>query len=117
MTEQPVGRMLVPTFLLGPTLRSSLQLLYGGSRENRVIKALLSSGPVSLTEISRRCMASERSIRSEPKGGWIRAILLRYRDVGIVLEKDFGNRITYELVESSPAVSLLRELQNLGTGW
>ena len=58
-------------------------------------------------------MASERAIRNEPGGGWLRAILLRYRDAGIVLEKDLGNRITYELVESSPAVALLRELQNL----
>jgi hypothetical protein len=91
-----------------------LRVLYGGSRETKVLQALLLSGPLSLAGLSRRCMASERAIRNDPRGGWIRAILIRYRDAGLVLERDLGNRITYELVESSPAVVLLRELRNLG---
>jgi hypothetical protein len=112
MSEVSAGRILVPTYLLGPTLRSSIAALYGGSREARVIHALLSSGPLTLAEICRRCLASERAIRNDGRTGWIRAILNRYREAGILTERDTGNRITYELVESAPAVVLLRELQN-----
>ena len=105
------GRVFVPIYLFGPTLCDSLQLLYGQSREAKVLDALLSSGPLTLSGLCLLCSASERAVRKEGRTGWIRAILLRYRDSGIVVEKDWGNRITYELAADSSAVSLLRDLR------
>lgn len=102
---------LVPVFLLGPVLRQALLDLYGGSREAQILDALLSSGPLTLSALCRICSASERAVRREGRTGWIRAILLRYRDSGIVVERDLGNRITYELAATSSAVGLLRELR------
>ena len=104
---------LVPVFLLVPVLRQSLLDLYGGSREAQVLKSLLSSGPLTLSALCRLCSASERAVRRDGRTGWIRAILLRYWDSGIVVEKDLGNRITYELSTMSSAVALLRELRKV----
>lgn len=103
------GRALIPTFVFGPTLRDALVILYGSSREARVLSALLAAGPLTLSDLARRCGASEHAIRAD-RAGWIRAIVVRYRDFGIVTEEDRGNKITYELVESTIAVALLREL-------
>ena len=102
---------LVPVFLLGPVLGQSLFELYGRSREAQVLEALLSSGPLTLSALCRLCSASERAVRKEGRTGWIRVILQRYRDSGVVIEKDMGNRMTYELAATSTAVSLLRELR------
>ena len=109
--EEPHANVLIPVFLLGPLLRQSLQDLYGGSREARVLDALLTSGPLTLSGLCRQCSASERAVRMGGHTGWLRAILLRYCELGVVVERDMGNRITYELVASSATVSLLRELK------
>ena len=70
---------------------------------------------MTLTAISRACSASERAIRSDGKTGWVRSILSRYRDAGLVTERDFGNRITYQLVETALPVTLLREMERLAS--
>ena len=111
------GQAFVPLYLLGPTLREVLDSLYGGSREALVLRALQSAGPVTLSAITRRCSASERAVRNDRKTGWIRAILARYREAGLVIEKNWGNRITFQLDESAPAVALLRELQGHTQAW
>ena len=106
-----LGSVLVPIYLFGPTLREILDSLFGRSREALVLHALLAEGPVTLTAITRYCSAGERAIRNNQKTGWIRAILSRYRDAGLVIEKNWGNRITFQLEESAPAVAFLRELK------
>ncbi|HEV2138528.1 MAG TPA: hypothetical protein VGR53_06770 [Nitrososphaerales archaeon] len=113
MQENSVGRAFVPIYLLGPMLRETLHILYGKSREAMVLSALLASGPLTLSALARACLAGERAIGNAGKAGWIRAILQRYRDAGILIERNRGNRITYELVESAPTVALLRELQRV----
>lgn len=71
----------------------------------------MSSGaPVTLSGIARFSSAGERAIRRDGKGGWLRSLLARYRDCGIMIEKAKGNRVTYELNEASPAVALLRDM-------
>ena len=113
--EGSAGRLLVPVYLLGPGLREAIETLYGRSREMTILRALRGKGPMTLTAISRACSASERAIRKDGKTGWVRSILSRYKDAGLVTERDFGNRITYQLVETAPPVMLLREMERLAS--
>jgi hypothetical protein len=110
MEDEMLGRAFVPIILFIPSLRRAWHVLYGHSRETMVLSALLAIGPATLSPLAVACSASERAIRRNGREGWIRAILDRYRDAGILKERDYGNRITYELVESAPEVALLREL-------
>ena len=112
MSAYERASVAVPLYLLGPGLRDAIDSLYGQSREARVLDTFLTSrGPVTLSCIARLCSAGERSIRNDGRGGWLRALLVRYRDCGVLVEKASGNRITYELNEASPAVALLREMR------
>lgn len=117
--EELIGRSFAPVILLGPALRRVWGTLYGGSRESMVINALLSEKRLSLSRLARTCGASERAVRREDRCGgstrvgWMRAILDRYRDAGVVVESDRGNSITFELNEASPVVALLREIRRI----
>lgn len=108
---------LAPVIMLGPTLSSVWATLYGCSRETTVLNAFLVHGRLSLSALARACGASERAVRRADRcgggagTGWLRGILDRYRDAGLLIEKDRGNSITYELNDASPTVALLRELR------
>jgi hypothetical protein len=114
--EELFGRAFAPVILMGPALRGVWGALYGGSRESKVLNALLADGPLTLSALATRCGASERSVRrpSLPGGereGWLRAVVERYRDAGIVTERRGGCMIVLQLNEMSPAVALLRAIR------
>jgi hypothetical protein len=113
MEDGILGKAFVPIILFSPSLRRAWRVLHGHSRETKVLEAILTLRPATLTGLATACHAGERAIRRDGRAGWIRAILERYRDAGILKERDHGNRVTYELVESAPEVALLRELQRV----
>lgn len=115
--DELLGQAFAPVILLGPALRRVWSSLYGQSRETRVLNALLLNKRLTLSALARECGASERSVRKGGTGaagertGWLRRTLEGYRDAGIAIERREGNRIVYELNESSPAVVLLKEIR------
>ena len=100
-------------------VNEAIELLYGRSRQAKVLAAFLKEGRLTLAEVAKELDESLAMTRLGWDGGvyrkgWIGQVVREYVENGVLLSAREGSRVVYELNRFNPCVLLLEELKRNG---
>ncbi len=97
-------------------VKEAVELLFGRSRQAKVLAVFLKEGRLTLAEVARELDESLAMTRLGWDGGvyrkgWIGQVVREYVENGVLLSAREGNRVVYELNRLNPCVLLMEELK------